>query len=152
MKWNMNNEGGGQGHSFVRGKRYVLVIVDAQDKFGKANATPYLHLKFQTEAQENAYDKKLYNTDKAAYRIIEWAKAMGFPAEGDQDLNPESMKGIRITAEYDLTKPNEDGKTFAEWVKPLPVKIGGQVPAPAASKMAPPAPEKEERVNDDIPF
>lgn len=158
MKWNMNNEQRESGNYEV-GKRYVLVVAAAEDKFSKDKGTPLLHLKFENEQLEDAYDKKLYNTEKAAYRMIEWAKALGFPCEGDIELDPANMVGIRFTAECGRTKPNNEGKTYTEWIKPMPIIVGGHKAkaAPAAQKhpaaaMAPVNPPREESDDQTVPF
>jgi hypothetical protein len=153
MKWNLNNEGGGgSGAKFEAGKRYVLIVADAKEGMSKEKQTEYLKISFETEGLEKAYDKTLWNTEKAAYRMIEWARAMKFPCEGVVELDPTKMRGIKLSAECSFTKPDPNDpqkRTYVEWINPEPVTIGGApASAPAAAKPAPAA----SKVNDDIPF
>ena len=143
MRWNMNNDG--MGKRFEKGVRYDLIVSRGEEGESSNKGTPFLKIYFETPDLEKAYDKTLYNTEKAAYRMIEWAKAMGFPYEGDVDIPTDRMAGIHITAECSYRKA-DDGKEYLEWINPLPVKISS--PAAASRK---PATVKEEE-DDHIPF
>jgi pyruvate/2-oxoglutarate dehydrogenase complex dihydrolipoamide acyltransferase (E2) component len=137
MKWNFDDS---DGRKFKKGVRYNLVVSHAEEGESANKGTPFLKIHLETEALEKAYDKTLWNTEKAAYRAKEWARALGFVDQGDVDMDADSLKGIRITAECSYYKGDDD-REYIEWINPLPVKIGDPAPAAQAPAAAPaPAP------------
>ena len=139
MKWNLNNEGGNA--SFEKGKRYELVVSSANEGESKNKGTPFIKFHFETPDMAKAYDKTLYNTEAAAYRMIEWARALGLPSDGDVEIEPDNLAGIHLTARCDYRKA-DDGKEYLEWVEPQPIVRGA--PVKAAAKVAPKAAAKVE--------
>lgn len=154
MKWNYNENGEGGGKrfpTFVKGKRYNLVVSGAEDRRSKEKLTPYLHIIIETEALEPAHDKKLWNTPAAAYRAVEWMKAFGFRGDGEEDVPAENLKGIRFSAEASFVKGGDD-KDYLEWINPLPIKVGEPQAHPAAA-MAPASTKPEAKEDpEDVPF
>lgn len=149
MQWNLNNDGAGK--KFEKGKRYELVITHGEEGESTNKGTPFFKLNFETPELEKAYDKTLYNTPKAAYRMIEWAEAMGFASTGEVEITEDSVRGIHITAECDYRKA-DDGREYLEWINPQEVAIGNAAPRqaqPAAAKK--PAP-KAAPVDESVPF
>lgn len=145
---------------FTEGKRYNLVIADAEEGTAKTTGTPFLKLSLKTEAGDNAYDHKLYNTPKAMYRAVEWFKAMGFDTSKPLEIDPASLRGIKLSAlctveKYNTEEPDGEGGTkvkehaITKWDKPERVSIAS-TPAPAR-KAAAPAP-KPEPVDESVPF
>lgn len=149
MKWNFDSD-----QRFKKGERYHLVVDRAEDK--EANSgTAFLKIYFKlADTGEKAFDKALWNTEKAAYRAKEWARAMGFGDEGNVDLAPEKLAGIHITAEADYQLNKDDGKHYLEWINPEPISGTAQQAAPAGQAAAAPPQEQAQASGDveEVPF
>jgi hypothetical protein len=121
---------------FEEGKRYKLIVMQAEEGLSSVKQTPFLKLHLQTAEGVSAYDHTIYLTPKALGFAQEWFKAMGLPTQGKVKYDPERLGGIRLTAEcylepYTVNQGTADEKTYhnTRWRNPEPVTFGGAAPA-----------------------
>jgi len=122
---------------FEAGKRYMLRVVNAEERVSQEKGTEYLSLDFEGDNQESAFGKSFFNTPKAAWRIKEWLLAFGFKIQGNSaDVDPRGIIGIRFTAEFAKRKGG-DGNDYPDWIKPMSVLPQQKSAAPTAVKRQP---------------
>lgn len=155
MRINFNDAESGNFVKYEAGKRYHLVVQNAEEGTSAVKGTPYIKLNLVNEAGVTAYDHVMYITPKALYRAQEWFRAMGLPDNGEVDFDPSKMEGIHLTAEcylepYTVNPGTAEEKTYqnTKWCKPERITIGS---APAR-KAAPATAGKASDIVEEVPF